>query len=444
MPSRGTGFYPRRGICAVRAGGGAPAPVENADPEPMPLAYRGATRSVRDRQRARRRGHGRGLQSPRHPARSARRDQGARPGISADAERLGRFEQEARAAAALNHPHILAVHDVGRHDDTPYIVSELLEGETLRDRLAHGALPPRKAIEFAIQFAHGLAAAHERGIVHRDLKPENIFVTSDGRIKILDFGLAKLTEVGARRTFSHGDDRSAPTRCPGIVMGTIGYMAPEQVRGLTADHRADIFALGAILYEMLSGRRAFAGPTAADTMTAILKEDPPDLPASGPHASLALDPDRRPLPREESGVAISVRRRSRLCPGVVVDGISDYCGARRRRSDGAAVARADCLEPRGAAGDRCRSAGIPRRCRGRRRERTGLQRDDSAPRWLGPRRRRCRRRTADAVRRLTGRPPPDVRGQDGQDATALGTAARRPIRTIARWHRRRHAALLVG
>ena len=116
------------------------------------------------------------------------------PGI-ADAERLGRFEQEARAAAALNHPHILAVHDVGRHDDTPFIVSELLEGDTLRDRLTHGALPPRRAIEFAIQIARGLAAAHERGIVHRDLKPENVFVTSEGRIKILDFGLAKLTEV---------------------------------------------------------------------------------------------------------------------------------------------------------------------------------------------------------------------------------------------------------
>jgi eukaryotic-like serine/threonine-protein kinase len=209
------------------------------------------------------------------------------PGLATDADRLGRFEQEARAAAALNHPHILAVHDVGRHDDSPFIVSELLEGETLRDRFAHGALPPRRAIEFAIQIARGLAAAHDRGIVHRDLKPENVFVTSDGRIKILDFGLAKLTEV-ARGAPSVTAMTAPPATIPGIVMGTIGYMAPEQVRGLTADHRADIFALGAILYEMLSGRRAFAGPTPADTMTAILKEDPPDLPSSGPHASLGL------------------------------------------------------------------------------------------------------------------------------------------------------------
>ena len=212
-------------------------------------------------------------------------------GVATDAGRLDRFEQEARATAALNHPHILAVHDVGQHDGAPFIVSELLEGETLRDRLSHGAVPPRKAIEFAMQVARGLAAAHERGIVHRDLKPENVFVNSDGRIKILDFGLAKLTEAArAPQTASAmtGVTMVAPDTLPGIVLGTIGYMAPEQVRGLTADHRADIFALGAVLYEMLSGRRAFAGSTPADTMTAILKEDPPDLPSSGPHASPAL------------------------------------------------------------------------------------------------------------------------------------------------------------
>jgi serine/threonine protein kinase/Tol biopolymer transport system component len=202
--------------------------------------------------------------------------------LSPDAERLRRFEQEARAAAALNHPNILAVHDIGTHEGAPYIVSELLEGETLRERLHGGALPVRKAIEYAVPIAHGLAAAHEKGIVHRDLKPENIFVTSDGRIKILDFGLAKLTEAevtGANATLLP----TTPATLPGVVLGTIGYMAPEQVRGLPTDHRSDIFALGAVLYEMLSGRRAFHGDTAMDAVTAILKEDPPDLPAAERH-----------------------------------------------------------------------------------------------------------------------------------------------------------------
>jgi len=208
--------------------------------------------------------------------------------FSSDPERLARFEQEARAAAALNHPNILAVHDIGTHEGAPYIVSELLEGESLRDRLAHGALPVRKAIEYAVQIAHGLAAAHEKGIVHRDLKPENVFVTSDGRVKILDFGLAKLTQaepaLGGMSVLPTG----MPDTLPGVVLGTLGYMAPEQVRGQAADHRADIFAFGAILYEMLAGQRAFRGDTTADTMTAILKEDPPDLPAAERHIPAAL------------------------------------------------------------------------------------------------------------------------------------------------------------
>jgi len=204
-----------------------------------------------------------------------------------DKSRLGRFRQEASAAGSLNHPNILAIFDVGT-DSGPYVVSELLEGETLRQRLGGAALPQRKAIDYSQQIAHGLAAAHEKGIVHRDLKPENLFITKDGRVKILDFGLAKLTqpEISQIRT-------DIPTRRidtdPGTVMGTVGYMSPEQVRGHAVDHRSDIFAFGAILYEMLSGKRAFHGDSAAETMSAILKEDPPDLSATNKIVAPALE-----------------------------------------------------------------------------------------------------------------------------------------------------------
>jgi Tol biopolymer transport system component len=199
--------------------------------------------------------------------------------LSGDADRLRRFEQEAQAAGGLNHPNITAVHDFGTHEEAPYIVTELLEGETLRARLSGGALSPRKAIDYAGQIARGLAAAHEKGIVHRDLKPENLFLTKDGRVKILDFGLAKLTQSEA----ASGAQTNLPTAAgtePGVVMGTLGYMSPEQVKGRPADARSDIFAFGAILYEMLSGARAFHGPSSAETMSAILREDPPDLSAT--------------------------------------------------------------------------------------------------------------------------------------------------------------------
>jgi eukaryotic-like serine/threonine-protein kinase len=209
-------------------------------------------------------------------------------GVSSDPDRLARFEQEARAAAALNHPNILAVYDVGSYESAPYIVSELLEGETLRERLGNGPLPARKAIECAIQVARGLAAAHERGIVHRDLKPDNVFVTSDGRVKILDFGLAKLIEREPAALGASVLPTTPPQTMPGLVLGTIGYMAPEQVRGLAADARTDIFAFGALLYESLTGRRAFGGDTTIDVMTAILKEDPPDLPAAERHIPPAV------------------------------------------------------------------------------------------------------------------------------------------------------------
>jgi eukaryotic-like serine/threonine-protein kinase len=207
--------------------------------------------------------------------------------LSLDAERLRRFEQEALATAALNHPNILAVFDIGSHEGAPYVVSELLEGETLRDRLRGGSLALRKTLDYALQIAHGLAAAHEKGIIHRDLKPENLFLTKDGRLKILDFGLAKLTQPDPS---SH---TSLPTMTQateaGAVMGTAGYMSPEQVRGAAVDPRSDIFSFGAILYEMISGKRAFHRDTPADTMSAILKEDPPELSETNRNVSPALE-----------------------------------------------------------------------------------------------------------------------------------------------------------
>ena len=208
-------------------------------------------------------------------------------GLAQDAERLRRFEQEARAVGALNHPYILAIFDTGSHEGSPYVVSELLEGQTLRDRLAGGPLVVRKAVEIAVQIARGLGAAHEKGIVHRDLKPENVFLTRDGHVKILDFGLAKLMEP-----FGEDDSSALATRTrgtdAGTVLGTAGYMSPEQVRAQAVDHRSDLFSLGAVLYEMLSGRRAFKRDTSADTMAAILNEEPPDMTAVNPALPPAL------------------------------------------------------------------------------------------------------------------------------------------------------------
>jgi Tol biopolymer transport system component len=196
--------------------------------------------------------------------------------FAADQDRLQRFAQEARAAAALNHPNILSIFDIGEDHGTTYVVSELLEGETLRARLQKAPIPLRKAINYALQIAHGLAAAHEKGIVHRDLKPENLFLTNDDRVKILDFGLAKMM-----RQPSAGETGDAMTvqvaTEAGMVMGTVGYMSPEQVRGKPAVPESDIFAFGAILYEMVSGKRAFHRESAADTMSAILHEEPPEL-----------------------------------------------------------------------------------------------------------------------------------------------------------------------
>jgi eukaryotic-like serine/threonine-protein kinase len=204
--------------------------------------------------------------------------------LASDPERRARFEREARVAARLEHPNVVPLYDVGVDDHTPYIVSELLEGMSLRESLVRGAVGVRRAVQYAIQIAEGLAAAHERGIVHRDLKPENVFVLADGRVKILDFGIAKLLEPVP-------DDSPLGTAAatnPGAIVGTVAYMSPEQIRGEAVDHRADIFSFGVVLYELLSGRRPFAATTAAETMTAILRQEPPELPADVPRGLEAL------------------------------------------------------------------------------------------------------------------------------------------------------------
>jgi serine/threonine protein kinase/Tol biopolymer transport system component len=203
-----------------------------------------------------------------------------------DADRLRRFEQEARTIAALNHPNILGIHDIGTHEGAPFLVSELLDGETLRQKIDAGSLPVKRAIEYGLGIAQGLGAAHNKGIVHRDLKPENVFITHDGRVKVLDFGLAKL--VQPEESGVTAKTLTSPGTLPGVVMGTIGYMSPEQVRGTASDARSDIFSFGAVLYEMLTGKRAFKRDTAAETMTAILREEPPELNETGWQGPIGL------------------------------------------------------------------------------------------------------------------------------------------------------------
>src|SRR5687767_11845745 len=200
--------------------------------------------------------------------------------VAVDPAVLARFEQEARILATLSHPNLLSIHDVGNVDGKAFVVTELLEGATLRERLGTAEIGCARAIEWALQIAEGLAAAHERGVVHRDLKPENIFITRDGIVKILDFGLARVEEE--ERSNVDGDDESTVARTmPGLVLGTVGYLSPEQARGVTADHRSDIFSFGVVFYEMLSGRQAFARTTYADSIVAILREDPQPLAECG-------------------------------------------------------------------------------------------------------------------------------------------------------------------
>ncbi|MGA7991281.1 MAG: protein kinase, partial [Thermoanaerobaculia bacterium] len=198
--------------------------------------------------------------------------------LGSDAGARARFAREARAVAALSHPNVLAIFDVGEDSGIAYAVTELLEGENLRAHLAGGPLAPRRAADWALQIAEGLAAAHEKGIIHRDLKPENVFVTRDGRVKLLDFGLARREEAAS-------DDAKTLTRSlttdPGTILGTAAYMAPEQARGIPADHRSDLFSFGAVLWEMLAGRRAFSGTSAAEVLASVLRDQPPPLAEAG-------------------------------------------------------------------------------------------------------------------------------------------------------------------
>ncbi len=240
--------------------------------------------------------------------------------VSRDPDRLARFEREAKALAALSHPNILAIHDFGREGDVTYAVTELLEGETLRPRVGRGALPWREAVEIGASIAEGLSAAHAAGIVHRDLKPENVFITRDGRVKVLDFGLAKVLTGPPAEAETVTSPPQGTTA--GTILGTVGYMAPEQVRGEPADHRSDVFAFGGVLYEMLAGRRAFRGRTALETLSAILKEQPPEIVLTQPGISTELDRivahclEKAPERRFQSVHDLAFDLRSLLTSGV--------------------------------------------------------------------------------------------------------------------------------
>ena len=251
--------------------------------------------------------------------------------MAKDADRLRRFEQEAQTVAALNHPNILGLYDIGTYEGAPFLVNELLEGETLRQRIDEGPIPTRKTVEYALGIALGLAAAHDKEIVHRDLKPENIFLTRDGRVKILDFGLAKL--LRDEHSLDSALTLTSPTTMPGMVMGTVGYMSPEQVRGEPSDARSDIFSFGAVLYEMLTGERAFKKDTTVETMTAVLKEEPPELTETGWQGPLGLQrilsrcleksPDRRFQSASDLAFAIEALSGTGTMPAMALEKIPE-------------------------------------------------------------------------------------------------------------------------
>ena len=300
--------------------------------------------------------------------------------VASDPERLARFEREAKALARIEHPNILSIHDSGREAAGPgvgaastvYAVTELLTGETLRARLAREHLSWRRAVEIAAAVADGLAAAHQQGIIHRDLKPENLFLTADGRVKILDFGLATSgLASGSAETRSPGAELSGA----GTLLGTIGYMAPEQVQGTGADARSDVFSLGCVLYEMVTGRRAFAGATATETLAAILATPAPELCGSGTDAPPESRTNRRALPREAARPALPVDQR----PLVRAAGPDDGAGWRRDNRCGIRA---------GSAGTALTAAGAvaptrvdPRRDRGHHHRRRGPGRRGLAAPW---------------------------------------------------------------
>ena len=253
--------------------------------------------------------------------------------VSSDPQRLRRFEVEAKAAAALNHPNILAVYQMGTYEGVPYLVSELLEGKTLTETIRRGPLPLRKVIDYGVQIAHGLAAAHDKGITHRDLKPDNLFVTREGRVKILDFGLAKVAQL------KETPNALAPTvTMPGVAMGTMGYMSPEQLRGLATDQRTDIFAFGAILYEMVMGKRSFFKPTEADTISAILNEEPPSISQFLPDTPAALERlirrclEKNPEQRFHSASDLAFALEALSDPSVSTPTAASTCTAAASRS----------------------------------------------------------------------------------------------------------------
>ncbi len=247
--------------------------------------------------------------------------------VASEPRRVERFRREARALAALSHPNLLEIHDVGSTEGVDYVVTELLEGDSLRSAIPPSGLPWQKVAEVGAAVADGLAAAHGKGIVHRDLKPENLFVTSDGRVKILDFGLASMDEE------IEVDGDSPTVTEAGAVLGTVGYMAPEQLRGRPADSRSDVFSLGCVLYEMASGRRAFTGATGVEIMAAILKEEPPQLSSSGAAVPVDLERtvhrclEKRPEARFQSAADLAYSLKK---PGIESIGAGDGDGGRHR------------------------------------------------------------------------------------------------------------------
>ena len=267
------------------------------------------------------------------------------PEFTADPDRLARFEREAKAVAALSHPNIVAIHGFGTHEGSAYAAIELLEGRDLEEHLEGGPLPPRKALDIARQVATGLAAAHAKGIVHRDLKPANVFISPDGRARILDFGLAAVVDVGGHERWTHLATRTSLTN-PGAVMGTTNYMSPEQVQGAPADSRTDIFALGTMLYEMLTGQKPFERPTAVETMTAILREDAPEITLGGRPAPARDRPTDLALPGEVARRALPECARPGFCAGERFDRLGQQLardgGARSAQGQKSFGARSVC------------------------------------------------------------------------------------------------------